>query len=100
GADDTQATRQLGEREESLVGQVADAVEAGDRRRRGARSGGDDGAAEAQRLLAHPQSIGTGEGRLPEEDVDTEVAKARRRVDTADVGAQATHPLHGGGEID
>ena len=99
-ADDREATGVRGQREDRLVGEEAGLVEPGDRRRRGARAGRDDGAAEAQPGAADLERVGGDESPVAEEHVDAEfVAEALRRVVRRDRRADRAHALHRGAEI-
>ena len=74
--DDAEALRELGQREDRLVGEVVDVGEAGDRRGRGTRAGGDRGVTEPEALFADLEGVGGDEASFAEEDVDPDVAEA------------------------
>src|SRR5208283_5135603 len=100
GADYGYPRRHRGEREDGLVGQIAGLREPRDRERDRASSRRDYGAAEADGLIPDGDRIRPREAALTMKNVDPEGGEARGRIVAAQVGAQAAHPLHHGGEID
>ena len=99
-ADDDQPARQLGQREDRFVGEVAGFGQARNVGNGGASAGGDDGPLEAERLAGDFDRLRAGEAGLAEEDIDAEVGESLGRVVLADAGAEPAHAGHDGGEID
>ncbi len=100
GADDGETTRQLGQRKNRLVGVVAGVTQAGDRRLRGARAGGDHRAVELQTFAVDFDGRRIDEAAIADEDIDAQLTKSLRRIMFADAGAQPAHALHRRGKID
>ena len=75
GADHQEARRQLGEREDGLVGEESGRLEAGNQRSRGPASSGDDRAPKIEPRTLDLDHIGTDKPSLTEEDVHPEPAE-------------------------
>src|SRR5207249_906960 len=80
GADDGEAAWLLRQREHGLVRQVAGRLETFDRRRGGARAGGDHRFGEAQHRAPDFDRLGAREPTLTEKYVDSQGAEALQRI--------------------
>ena len=98
-ADHGEPAGQLGQGEDGLVREIAGLGQPGDGRlgRAGARR--DHRLLEAERHARDVYGVRSGEARRAEEHVHAEVAKARRRVQPADLRAQPAHPIHHRAEV-
>ena len=99
GPDHGEARRQLGERKDGFVGQIARLGKAGNRGRGGAPPGADGGAGEVQGCVADLERFRPGELSLADVDVDPQSTEALGGVDMADRRAQPAHPFHGDAEV-
>ncbi len=98
-ADDHEARRAAGEREDRLVRVVRGLGESGDGRHRRARAGRDHGAPEGESRARRLDGVWCDEARLAEEHVDAKPAKARGAVDRREAGADGAQPGHRDREV-
>jgi len=98
-ADDTEAARQLGQREDRFVGQKAAFLAPGNGGDEGSSSGRDDGSAKTQATSPNLDGVPGDEASLTDEHVDAQIAKATGAVMAADSSAQPPHSLHDGCEV-
>jgi hypothetical protein len=99
GADHHEAARQLLQPEDRLVGQRLRLRQAGAEWQRRPSAGGDHGAAEVEPGAADLDGAAIDELPFAEKHIDAEIAEPRHAVDRREVGAQAAHAAHHGGEI-
>ena len=99
-ADDGETGRQLCERKERFVGEIAALGEAGHGNLGRARAGGDEGLAELERLPGDLDGVRAGEASAAQVDVRAQVGEAVHGIVVAEFGADAAHAFHDGGEVD
>jgi hypothetical protein len=98
-ADDGHSPRQLGEREDSFIGEKARGSETGNINAGRASAGGDDRPLEAQRRLADDDRLRPGEARITQKHINAEPLEPRCRIVIADSRPQPPHASHDRGKV-